>query len=114
MLCRIVAKRQRDEAVVTGCIEVELQLGAPKPAVTHQRSLCRALLTLAAIERLVQLRQSPKAGRQNALVRGVAVIGPMQQRHMSGLADQHAKAHHAQVLSLALGVTTLGEFTRRQ
>lgn len=114
MLCRVVAKRQRDEAVVAGGIEVELQLGAPKPAVPHQRSLRRALPTLAAVQRLVQLRQASEAGRQHALVRGVAVVGPMQQRHMSGLADQHAKAHHAQVLSLALGMTALGELTRRQ
>ena len=114
MLCRVVAKRQRDEAVVAGGIEVELQLGAPKPAIPHQRSLRRALPALSAVQRLVQLRQSAKAGRQHALVRGVAVVSPMQQRHLSGLADQHAKADHAQVPPLALGVTALGEFTRRQ
>jgi hypothetical protein len=109
-----VPKRQRDEAGVAGGIEIEFQLRAPEPAVSHQRTLRGPQPILGAVQRLVQLRQSPEAAGKHRLVRAVAAVGPIQQRHMPRLADQHAQPDHPQILALALGVSASSKLTRRQ
>src|SRR5271157_1429333 len=83
-----VPQRQRDDAVVAGSIQVQLQLGAPEPAVAHQGALRRRRATGTVLERLVQLLQSPQASFQNSLIRAIPRVGPIQERHMSCLADQ--------------------------
>src|SRR6202166_3455444 len=109
----LVPERQRNEAVVAGGVEIELQLRAPKPTVSYQRTLRRSRPSLTAVECLVQLRQPTQARREHRLVRAVARIRPIQQRHMPRLADQDAKPYHPEVLSLALGVSTPGQFAWR-
>ena len=113
-LRRLVPQRQRDEAVVAGGIEIELQLRAPESAVSHQRTLGGPQPILAAVQRLVQLRQSPEAAGKQRLVRAVTAIRPVQQRHMPRLADQHAQPDHPQILALALGVSASSKLARRQ
>lgn len=53
----------------------------------------------------MQARQPLQARGQHALVRAVARVRPVQQRNVSGLADQHPKPHNAQVGAFALGVS---------
>ena len=114
LACCVVPQRQRDEAVVADLVEFELQLRTPKPAVSHDRALGWVLAVLAAIQRLVQLSQPAQAGGQHRLVRAVAVVAPIQQRHLPGLAHQDSQPHHAQILALALGVTALGQLAWRR
>ena len=108
----LVSERQRDEAVIAGAVKLQLQLRAPEVAVTDQRTLRRTRRGLC--ERLVQLSQPVQARPQHALVRTVAAIAAIQQRHMPRLAHQQAQPDHPQIAALALGVPTTGELPRGQ
>ncbi len=53
----------------------------------------------------MQLGQSLQTRGEDRLVRAIAGVGAVQQRHVPHLADQHPQPHHPQVAALALGVS---------
>jgi len=105
-----VAQRQRDQRAIAFRIQIEFQLLAPGAAVAHQRAVWTAAVRLSGVQRLVQLAQRLQAVPQHRLVRPVARIGAVQQRHMPGLAGQHRQSDDAQIAPLALGLAAPRQF----
>jgi hypothetical protein len=64
------------------------------------------------VERVVQFSQPAQARAEHRLIRGVALIRPIQQRHVSGLAHQDPKPDHAKVTPLALCMPTASQRAR--
>lgn len=60
----------------------------------------------------MQLCQATETVFQDAMVRGIARVRSMKQRHVSRLAHQNAEADDAQVRALALGVPTSCQLSR--
>ena len=61
----------------------------------------------------MQFFQPAQAGRQQPLIRAIAAITPIQQRHMAGFADQQPQPDDAQIAALALGMAPPRQFPRR-
>src|ERR1043165_1060409 len=88
-LAGAVAQRQRDEAVVPDEIQVQLELRAPESTIADQRAGRWPCAALACVERIVQLAQSLQTRLQYLLVGAVPRIAAVQERDVSGFADEH-------------------------
>ena len=106
-----MTQRQREEGVVAFHIQVQFQLFAPRAAVAHQRAAAGPKALLPVVQSIMQLAQRIQARTQHRLVRSVARVGAVQQRHMPRLTHQSRQSHHAQIASFALGVAAARQFS---
>src|SRR5216110_323452 len=112
LLRRVVAQGQRDQAVVADDVKGQLQLLAPESTIANKCALGWPFASFALIERIVKVSKALEACAEHALIRSVARVGVVEQRDMAGLAYQQSEPDDAQVVSLALRMSPLGEFAR--
>ena len=105
-----VRQGQGDQRVIAGALQVQLELLAPEAPIPDHGALARA--AGRGVQRLMQPPEALEAGGQDRLVGAIARIGPVQQRDVPRLADQHAQAHHAQSPALALGLAPARQLPR--
>src|SRR5439155_2708851 len=86
-----MTERERDDAVVAGEVQVQLALWAPESTVADQRARCRPFATFAGVERVMQLDEALEAVFKHLLVGSVTRVGPIHERHVSGLADEETQ-----------------------
>jgi hypothetical protein len=103
---------QRDQGVVAFDIQIEFQLFAPRTAVAHQSAAGGTGALLGVIQSIVQFAQRIQTLTEHRLVRPVAGVGAVQQRHMSRLAHQSRQSHHPQIAALAFGMAAPRQFSR--
>ena len=108
-----MTERERDDAVVAGEVQVQLALWAPESTVADQRARCRPFATFAGVERVMQLDEALEAVFKHLLVGSVTRVGPIHERHVSGLADEETQADDTQVVAFALGVAATRQLAWR-
>ncbi len=106
-----MTQRQRDQSVITSDIQIEFQLFAPGTAVAHQGTARGTGPHIPVVQCIMEFAQSIQAFTQHGLIRPIAGVGTVQQRHMSRLTHQGRQSDHAQIPSFALGVAAARQFS---
>jgi hypothetical protein len=106
-----MTQRQREQGVVAFHVQVEFQLFAPRTAVAHQSAAPGKGARIPVVQSIVQFPQGFQAFTQHRLVRPIAGVGTVQQRHMACLTHQSRQSYHAQIASFALGFAAACQFS---